>query len=153
MIGPPNIPHGTAPAHARELTAVRNRRAWQLALLLVTLSCGSIELAAQPDVSRAQRLVCRTLPKTSPTRRLESVPARDSLEACRALTLAIAAAKNRYPGRVDSAMVWRHDVPELGTTHVQSFYQIGVYITPRPYVEVVVDRTTWAVSVQFLEGR
>ncbi len=113
----------------------------------------SNRLPAQVDVTDAQPMTCAKPINLSRIRRLGSVPARDSIEACRALSLAIVAANKKYPGRIDSAVVWRHDFLTLGTNSVESAYQVGLYIVPRPYVEVWVDRKTWAASVQFLEGR
>ncbi len=118
--------------------------------LLTTAACGS-RVAAQPDTSDSKRIACQKLPKLINVRSLASVPTQDSLEACHALSLAVAAASKRYPGRVDSALVWRHDFPELNTSNVESVYQIGVFISPQPYVEVIVDRKTWATSVRRLE--
>ena len=129
---------------------ITHRRLFQ-SLLLLSTSGAINRLSAQIDAGDAQALRCAKPIKVTNIKRLESVPAKDSVEACRALGLSISAANRKYPGKIDSAVVWRHDFPTLGTSNVNSVYQIGLYISLPQYVEVVVDRKTWATSVMPLE--
>ena len=128
------------------------RRMLFRSLLMLGASGAMNRLSAQTDASDALPLRCGASIEVANIKRLPSVPAKDSVEACRALRLSIAAAIKKHPARVDSAVIWRHDFPELYTTKSYSLYQMGFYLSREPlYVEVVVDRKTWVVTVRLLE--
>jgi hypothetical protein len=147
----------------RRLPAVRGLRmlpALYQSILMLIASAATNTLRAQVDVERLPSLQCAKTVKAGHIKRRESVPARDSVEACRAISLSVAAALRKYPGTVDSTVIWRHDFPDLGTRNVNSLYQISLYIThakrlpsafsPK-HVEVVVDRKTFVARVSPLE--
>jgi hypothetical protein len=127
------------------------------AVLIVLASAATNRLHSQSDAASLPALQCAKTIKGGSIKRRESVPARDSLEACRAIGLSVAAALKKYPGSVDSTVIWRHDFPDLGTSNVNSVYQVMLYVKlakPGPsafapkYVDVVVDRKTFAVTVR-----
>lgn len=144
----------------KQLPAMRKSLVLYHAILMLVASAATNTLRAQVDAERLPSLQCAKTVKAGHIKRRESVPARDSVEACRAIQLSVAAALRKYPGKVDSAVIWRHDFPDLGTRNVNSLYQLTLYIThatrlpsafsPK-HVEVVVDRKTFATRVLLLE--
>jgi hypothetical protein len=144
----------------QQLPAMRRFPVLCHAILMLIASAATNTLRAQVDAERLPSLQCARSVKAGHIKRRESVPARDSVEACRAIRLSVAAALRKYPGTVDSTVIWRHDFPDLGTRNMNSLYQLTLYIThakrlpsafsPK-YVEVVVDRKTFIATVSPLE--
>ena len=122
---------------------------WGILLLVSASAC----LSAQVETKLAQPLRCSNISGLRSARRLPSVRTRDTTEACRALALSVSEVAKLHREPIDSAIVWRHEFPVIGTRARDTLYQVGLFVHARPYVEVIVDKKSWRATVQFLEGR
>lgn len=117
----------------------------RIALCCLILSAG---FGVQP-VARAPLRCDRPIPGNAAVMATRAALA-DSTDACRALDLALMAARDSIGAqRLDSVYVWRHDPIDLATgVAAASFYQIALFSGRRalPFVELIVDRSTWRIQ-------